>query len=405
MPAPRLITYGDAIQRLVQWADALPQEEEQDRARGAVQEAYRTTCLDYPWRYFTALRRIQIQNSYATGTIEYSGSSQRRVTLTDGAWPSWVRYGHITFSGDNNLYKVAEQDADDSSIITLEEGFAPTSSIDAGTSYSLHQSTYLIPGDILSIEEIHDEQGQWSTSYVEPNDWLRLDRHISQTGRPWAWTIIGSNDAYAQFELCIHGRPGTSSAQTFDFLGQRLPGRLKYDGIDLYSSQGDYSVSAASAGSATCTLTGGISLPTDVVGSVLRLGMPGVTSPPGGIGNRNPYSEQRIITSRDSTTKVTVGSGWEFGTDDQGQFTLSDPIDLPSYLLEMFFRGCELEMAIANYPARVPQCETLYRAARIRARAQNNRAVPQPGSWRGWSHPAMALQGPWELITGDITQY
>ncbi len=389
MSAPTLILYRDAIDHLVQWLGALPSEAEQNRARGAVQQAYQLVAQDHKWRYLLKHERLNVSAPYTTGTIAYT-SSTRTVTLTDGTWPTWARYGRIVFDGDDVVYKIAERDVAGSTV-TLDPIFRPADDIDAGTTYTLFRSVYPLPADAMAIEEIHDEGSMWSTTYIEPSEWLALERQFRRSGKPFYWTVMGAEDLYVQMAVCFHGYP--SSAQTLDFIYQRAVRAMRYDGYNLYSSQEANRVNPGGSGGFTTNFN----LPEDIEGSVLRMQRAddSTTKPPGSLASMNPYGLQQVITTR--TNAITGDCDGSWGTLiaalDDAHFVISDPVDLPHYLLPLFHRASEYFLAISQVPDRVRQTEALLEKARKRAWG-HNATVSMPGltiGGGGWRHPAWAL--------------
>lgn len=373
MPSPVLGTYRDAIDGLVIYMDGLPQEAGQKRARGAVQQAYRNLSLDFPWRYLTIEGRINVSAEYTTGTVSLVAST-RTLTLSDGTWPSWARYGRLLIGTDTVVYKIAERSSD--TVVTLETDFCPVDDL-SGETFILYRSVYPLPGDLRSLERIHDEKGFWSTHYIPPDDWLRLERQVSRTGRPFYWTLMGAADLYGSLALCFDGRIQT--AQTFAFIYQKTPRPLKYDGYEFWSSQGSGTLNSYSEGGVTANFLN-VSLESDVVGTILRTAMRGASDPPGGSGSPERYAEQKVVTAWDGNLILTVGSGFEFARV-SGEFTISDPVDLPAYMLEAFERGCELELAVRQTPDpdKIGVAKMLYKDARIRAQQRNNLVPPPAG--------------------------
>jgi hypothetical protein len=202
-------------------------------------------------------------------------------------------------------------------------------------------------------------------------------------------------DLFGSMGIGFYGRVET--AQTFDFIYSRQPRRLKYDGYGFYSSQGSGTLQTATKGTTTAAFEG-VSLEEDVVNCVLRTAMAGATKPPGGMGAAERYAEQKIVTVRDSSVALTVSSGFQFQKA-SNHFTLSDPVDLPEYLLDVFERGCEYQLAILTKSQDRLALERLYRQG-IRRACGRNLMVPSPVSpfEDGWRDPG------WVLLTGTITQ-
>lgn len=397
------MTYRDAIEHLFLYSGGSPQEQAEDRCRAAVQAAYQDLYLEQDWRYFTAHERINVSANYTTGTVSYVAST-RTATISGGAWPTWAKDGQIRFADTGDvLYKVGSRtDADN---IVLDATFCPQSNLSDQT-FEIYQAVYPLPPDMRRMHEISDSPSQcWSSNYVTPEAWLVLDRHVSRQGRPWAWTLMGSEDYFGSLALYLYGRPAT--AQTFDFIYQRKARDLNYDGYSRYSSNETYPNNATpaqastTAGSLVASLNY-LTVPSGVVGSVIRMADSNGTEPPGGQGSAHQFNEQRIIQSTNGST-VTVGAVFN-DTVSNGHFTISDPIDLPGYMHGAFRRRCEYELAVLqqNHKA-VDRAWAMYQAALREAMARNAQ-VPVPEVACGWGGWVPSLSGgDMGLLSGTIT--
>ncbi len=337
MAAPTLTTYRDAIEHIVAVHDALPSEADQRRAGGSVQAAYRQVHHEKAWRYFTTLGRLNIVAQQTTGTVSYN-TSDGKLTLTGATWPSWARYGSVRLENIN--YKVAELDADDDTVITLDGTFRPSETL-TDVEYAIWQSEYRLPSDLTKIVELHDANGVWSAGYVVPGEWLRRTRQSHITGGPFYWTVTGMEDLYGSMSVRLSSVP--TSATTLDFLYNRAPRPLKYDGYARFSSQGNYEIETYSDG-VTHDVALNVSLTSDIIGSVFRVGG-NENNPPGGLGDPHQYNDQRIIQAV-SGAEILFDDRLSVAGSADGAFTVSDPVDLPTYLLTTFRRRCEYEMAI-----------------------------------------------------------
>ncbi len=387
MTTPVLHTYRDAIEHLRGWADALPSGAEDRRLHAAVQSAYEDVVSDSRWRFFTSHYRLPLSPVQETGTVAYDYAT-KTATLSGATVPAWARQAHVLFGTDQRIYKVAERTGE--TTFTLEEGFAPYADVDAGTSYKLFRSVYPLPADFLGISGVEDERSQWRPTYVASLDeWLYRERQLTFRGRPFFWTIAGHPDLYGQSAVFMAGYP--TETATLDMIYHRAARGLVLDGFSFYSSQGTARVDEANASEATATFTN-LSLPSGAAGAVLRLSATGATEPPSSLGTTR-YSEQRIISAVTDVDTVTVDSAWSIGK--QGDhFTISDPLDLPRYLLDAFYRGCEHYLAMAAIPARVGDTQALYVKSLKKARAVEGRMPRDDG--HSWRHPA------WGMIYGVV---
>jgi hypothetical protein len=398
MTRPFLMTYRDAIDHLVDYAGAGVTEPEQTRARGAVQSAYREVYLSHRWKYFITHGRLSVTAKYETGTVTYDhtgGTYERQLTLASGTWPSWARYGRIKITGYTPLYKIAERKSD--TVVTLEPTFNPGADITDATAYTLFRSVYTLPGDLVRLEEIHDENNQWSGGYLDADTWLRCERGLLRSGKPFYWSVGGAPDLYGSLCLMMYGYPAT--AQSLDFIYYRRPQRLLLDGFQRYSSEvADTAVSTISG--TTVTFTDWTANPT-CNGAVFRWS--DTAAAPTGLSGVNPYTLQRMIVDRPANKEYTLDSTaaaeWGGAGPDTG-FCISDPIDFPDHLLETFLRACELYWVIKTDQEKVPVCRQLYDMARRQSKAVDGDLSPSTGSvldWRAWKHPA------WTYISGQVT--
>jgi len=390
MASVMLHTYRDAIDHLREWAHALPLAAEDNRLHRAVLDAYEDLVSTCRWRFFTSHYRITLTEPQSEGTVSVTAST-RTATLSGATVPTWARYAHVLFGDDSNVYKVSERVSDTQ--FTLEPDFCPAEDVAEGTSYVMFRSVYPLPADMLGIEGIEDEKGQWRTAYMPSlQEWLYRERQLTFSGRPFYWTIAGHPDLYGQQAVFLAGYP--TAASTLDIVYNRAPRELVHDGFSRYSSQGSARLSTAAAGSTTATFTG-LAVTDDVVGAVLRLSRSGASEPPTRLGV-NRYTEQRVITSvtQQDPAQLLVDSTWTTGKLGD-HFTISDPLDLPRYMLDALYRGAEYYLAAMSMPERVAEAYSRFRQAKRRARAVDGRG-PQPLSAGGFQDEA------WKLAYGVI---
>src|SRR5574340_549520 len=359
MAAPFLSTYRDAIDHLVDYTNGTPESAEDRRLRSAVQAAYEDLTLQAQWTYNYRHHRLHFVAPYSTGTVAYDhtgGTNERQLTLTSGTWPTWAAYGRVKV--DDVVCAVASRISD--TVLTLDTALNPGADVAAGTSYTLMRSVYTLPPDFKSMDNIHSEDGYWSSTYITPNEWLGLERHAWTSGDSFRWTVLGDPDLYASRAVAVWGYP--SAASTLDFIYQRMARPLKFDG---YTS--DHRVGTITGTAGLTAITGASTqFAADYVGSVIRFSR-NTTDEPSGLAGRNPYREQRIISAVGSTTGLTVDSALTYSYAATTKYCISDPLDMDVALYQAFLRGCELQYEIMAQ-GKIERAQALYDRAILRAR-------------------------------------
>jgi len=389
MASPFLMVYKDAIESLVDFVDGLSEETGQRRARGAIHSAYREISSLRKWKYLQTHGRITLASAFTTGTLTYVAST--KVATFTSALPSWARYGHLKITGRIPVYKILEPLT--GTTAQLESRFAPSTDISTATTFVLYRSTYTLPADMVAMEEISDETRYWFSGYVSPTEWMTMERNGLRNIRPYAWTIMGANDLIGSMQFCVHGYP--TAEETIDFIYTRRPRALNLDGFTRYSSQ-----SGATATATDSTVTLSANVDTDVIGAVFRMGQSGITLPPESVNSANRYVYQRMITARPSATTLTVDSAVPSATVGT-QFCISDPVDLPEYLIDAFLRACEYHILLKTDPARAnAAAKVLYDAKRTALARDNMEPTPRGPSAGSWSSDIR-----WASLTGTVAAY
>lgn len=389
---PILLTYRDLIDHLRDYSGSLAQGTEMARSRNAIQTAYREVCGYHTWQYYFTLGRINLEAAQDTGTISYDKDTGIATMIGD-TFPDTARYWKMTLGDDPALYKIAEYLS--TTTVLLDPVIRPQVSVDA-TSFTLWRSIYPLPGDIAMMSEINDESSIWGPTFISPNEWLQRERHLSGSAEPFYWTVLASSDQFAGMAIAVHGYPAT--ADTLDFMYRRHARRLRFDGYGKYSSQGTATLGTLTAGTASVTITQGgdaVDLREDVVDAVFRTSDTGATSPPEGVGAENQYSEQQIISVRDSTTTLTLRGALTYGKLGD-QFTISDPVDMAPYMLTILKRRCEYEYEIMKGDtAKASIAKNRYEKAALESIGYDKRMIPRPSSWRVWNTPLWAWINPY----------
>lgn len=345
-------TYRDLIQHLVNTLQGVGFDQEQFRIRQAIQEAYRQLIFAYNWKYLFKPESILLDAAYSTGTIAYTNST-RTVTLTDGTFPSWSIYGHIRIG--NAFYQVDTNPT--STTVTLREDTTPGQDVASGTTYTLYQSRYPLPGDFRRMMQAATEGYTRQISWIPPDQWYSAERSIPTSGVALYATIMGEPRLPGRMSVFVYPYPAT--AATIGFLMQRFARPLRISGYEGYNT-GTISTSDG------ITITGsGTAFTSAMVGSALRIGT--TSAVPDGIEGSSPYVEQSIIKSVASTTSLTVVPTLQTTSYTSVKYQITDPIDLPTHLVTTLYRGAELQLAVIKGGKDIALRKQLYDQAVLEA--------------------------------------
>lgn len=353
-------------------------------ARRAVDTVYRDLPYRKNWRYYQRRQTLQTVASYSTGTIEYDhtgGSSERLVTLTTGTFPSWTKFGKIVI--EDVTYRIATNPS--SSTITLYEEDNPGADVAAGTTYTLYRSEYPTPIDFRRNIRLYDLTDQEEIPIIGVGEAHALAVGVDNTpDTPRRAYLRNVADHYGVWS--IEFLPPPSAIRSYDLSYEAKPrdiGSLGASGAITYAT-GTVSTSGT-------TVTGsGTTFPTYCAGAVIRFG----TSASGtAVTNKfgaNPFTEQRIVASRDSATQLTLDaaptSAYSAGT----AFSISDLIDIhPGGMTTAFLRMIEAECAKMLNMKDYPEREAV--ALRALDRAMEN----EPSDEYANAAPAMPARVSW----------
>lgn len=330
--AVELLTYNDCVQHLVdvfQFQDATLQGR---RARIAIDSVYRDLPYKINWKYYQRRATFETSASYSTGTAAYdhSGGAFERLVTLSGTVPTWARFGRFVLNDVS--YRIAEYKS--TTTFTLFEDDNPGEDVSA-TTFEIYRGEYPLPIDFRRGMRLYDVADEQEIEQIGFGESQRLMVGVdSSPDTPRRCYIRNSGDYLGQWTLEMI--PPPSAARTYDLSYEAKPRDL------LTVSYATGTVSTSST-----TVTGsGTTFPTGCAGSVIRFGTSAsstaVTNKFGG----NPFTEQRVITSRDSATSLTLDaaptSAYSAGTG----YMISDPIDIhPGGMTTAFLRAIEAEFA------------------------------------------------------------
>ena len=369
-----MLTFSDAVEYLQQFTGGAALDVSQADIRAAVLDAYERVSQEKVWQYHLMPWRLHMQAPYSTGTITYTNST-RTCTISGGSWPSWAVFGRIKIG---NIFSTIESVSSADAI--LSEANNPGEDVAAGTSFTLYRVRYPLPADFRAMHSLMDENRTWEQRYLNPHEWLRIERHLTQGTNRFAWTITGDPDTYSGYSIRVSGYSG--SHETMDFVLLRHPRALVYSG---YDPDVDHPGTVDDFGG--ITLTGGSTAwEAAMVGSLIRIGRGDLVTSPAPTGRRglNPYIAQAVILTHASATEITVDTS--LGLTGPLRCLVTDPVDLPRELGLSFLKCCQYQL-LANRQHKDADKYWARYAAELQVALENQSLVLREmvaGGWR-WS--------------------
>ena len=301
--------------------------------RRAILSAMRALNLKHTWSYYWQIGKLNTVASYFTGAVSYDhtgGSSERLVTLSTGTFPTWASYG--TLQVGDNFYEVDQRV--DGTHLTLSRTSNPGADF-SSRSYYLFRDTYPLPTDFLRADQVYNMTSGSRLEYCHVGDWQASRASGGSTvGEPWMYTFRGDPNYFGQLAISLSPPPG--SIYTLDFPYQR-----NMRGIAV----AEYRDGTVTTTSASTTVSGsGTAFTSSMAGAVIRFASSSTDDHPTGNGGLNPAVVERVISSVDSATSLTVDSAP--GYDLTGvKYVISDPIDIDAQIMTNYFlRECEKQL-------------------------------------------------------------
>ena len=364
-----LWTFADAVEYLIDSANATRTAEERRRARRCVLDCYREFPQRDDWLYFKRKGTVRTQANQTDGTISYDhtgGAYERLVTLsgatvpTDGEWFT-LRIGLVEYEVERVI---------DTTRFTLTEFSNPGSDLSAGTSYILYRTIYPVPIDWRKGSSPVGIADYLTPTFVTPEVLMETKR-LNMAAQGWQrwYTIRGGGQQYSGFVFDFHPPPNTQ--HDWQYYYQADPRPIGLIGAGVEYTTGTVSVSGT-------TVTGsGTTWSSRMIGSLIRFSA-SATAPTGSAGvygSDNPYAEQRVISDVSTTTSLTIDAALT-GTYSSVGYSIGDPLDLDYHvMLEAFLAMCAWKFAIMEkYDSEISDVkEADYLRAFKRARASDSR--------------------------------
>lgn len=386
IPNPPVRTYRDYIDQLVFKLGAATDERNQGQVRSAVRNAYLSILAKGGWGAPWKQGRIILNPPVTDGTIQYTQST-RTVQWTPNAltqWPAWVSpYCRIRIGTVNSQVSAVPS----GTTLTLDSVINPGQDIPAGTTFTLYQNLFPLPGDFQAMGNPRGEVSWWSSKYVSPEEWMAYERAFGGTtngGIPVAWTIFQdwTPGVYNGLMLAVWPWPSPATNEllndpsgqtlipgvTYDYIYSNLGRPLVYTGLETFSQAGTIS---GTAGGTSITGTG-TAFMTAQTGSIIRVG--NASTVPTGIEGMSPYVEQHAIGQVVNPTTINLVPGDTLQTDFTSvKYIISDPVTVPESMALAILRRAELELADLKDRGKYAEQEQRYRRAILEAREADQR--------------------------------
>jgi hypothetical protein len=321
------LTYFDAVEHLITSSFGGPQDAEQRDIRTAVQRAYSEVTQIRDWAYYHVHGRVYLEESRTgTGTAGGGGAVSFSSALFAGSATGEPASHYTLRVRDINYPIVSYVDGYGVSIADAALTFPP------GTACTVFRAIYPLPSDFRNLDEPSDEFNWWAGLYVTPDEAMKIERVSNSSGSPFHWTVI-KDPATNGWALKLVGYP--THAETLDFTYRRTARALKYSGHEAVVRQGTIARTSIN-------VTGsGTAFPSDVVGSVLRIG--DTTNTPGPASSITPYVSESPITLRSSATSIRTEAATTVAS--STKYLITDPIDLPAHMHNVMYSAAEYWLA------------------------------------------------------------
>ena len=340
--AAELVTYQDAVERVLAHWDRHNSGRDAYFARSAVAEALRKMG-QYRWKWYQSTLLVTTTADYSTGTITYDhtgGTYERELTLATGTWPALAALGQVLI--DEVAYEIETRVSD--TVVQLRADSNPGADVAAGTAYKWFRNKYRLPPDIIELGEPKDlgrRTGGPDLAQFHPDRSLGVDAvwNYEPTEYPWGYSI--ERDRRASGKV-MRIAPPPSSARTYAMACRWMPRPVKTE---------KYQTGTVTTTSGSTAVVGtGTDWTSAHVGCVIRIAS--TSKPPTSqYGARindsdlemehNPATVTRIITAVTDSTHLTLDADPEVSITSKAH-VISDPIDIDWNVCGIYWdRMCE----------------------------------------------------------------
>jgi len=303
-----------------------------------------------------------------TDTIAYdhtgNADGERILTLTCGTWPTWAAAGMLQIG--SNLYKVEAYRS--STVLQLDTIQNPSADVSSTTDWKLIRNSYPLPRGFMSLEDLH-QNNAWGHCYIQPDDFVRLEREIRLSGKPFFWTVLPDPKWDGGFRLRVAGYPAT--AEALWFLYRERPSEPSLAGVEAKAITGTVTCSSGRAWTGS-----GTSFDSSMVGAYLRVSAD-ASNEPTGLDGSNPYVAQHKIWRVDSTTAFATFNRVSSAISGQ-KFVVSHHLDLEPGMHNAMLRSAEYQLAVMVSDAKTREAKRQEYLEAVRLAIESDMRVEVP---------------------------
>lgn len=343
MPAAEVLTFQDAIEMLLAFGRSRTGRSfVPEMMRTCIRDARDEIALAHDWSWLEQRARIILRAPQTDGTIEYDHTGgetcERQLTITDSTWPSWAADATVVIDG--LTCDVASVES--STVLQLDESMNPGADVDAETEYSLRPRWYLLPSDFQSLMAVSRASSLANATPLSMEEIMRRESGLSATGEVTYYAVGPVHGNYGR--MAIYTYPCVTTATSVDILYRKRLRDLRYSGNGALESVGTVTVSGTAVTGSSTTFQ------SSMVGSILRFSRTSAT--PTSMDGLNPWVEQGVIASVESTTALTLDTAVEEAHSAKG-YVITDPVDIDVSARQVYLACCRrrlLESALDMDP-------------------------------------------------------
>lgn len=308
-----LVTYQDAVERVLTYWDRSNEGRDRYLARKAVADALRQMG-HYRWKWYRGTLFLTTEPSYSEGTVQYQhtgGAVENQVTLDEGTWPANAAYGCVLI--ENSPYPIIQRVSD--TVVQLSARFNPGKDIDEDTDYTWFRHHYHLPPDVIDIgdpKDVDKTTGGPDVMRFHPDRNLSIGVHVNYVPEDYPRSYAIERDPRYGGKTIIFSPP-PKIARTYAMTCAWAPKAVK---VERYVTG-----SITTIDGSTTVSGSGTSWTSTHVGCVLRVSE-GTESPTSQYGGRKSDAEAGMYTNPAVLTRIVTK------VNGSGELVLDQPADI-----------------------------------------------------------------------------